>query len=91
MRWIFNQINMKQTFIKYLPCARLWTIYTKTIKNNKIKTRPGPCPRGAHSLLEATPTNTAAKHQGGTVKRDWFCLEDAGQASEMETMELGLG
>lgn len=28
---MFNQINMKQTFIKYLPCARLWIMYTKTI------------------------------------------------------------
>lgn len=26
--------NMKQTFTKYLPCARLWTTYTKKEKKS---------------------------------------------------------
>lgn len=39
---------MKQTFTKYLPCARLWTTYTK-----KKKRKDSPCPHGAHSLVEA--------------------------------------
>lgn len=55
MRWILNK--HQTTFIKYLPCARLWTKYTKT-------KRHGPCPQGAHSLIEADiVTNTMAKHQ----------------------------
>lgn len=29
------QINMKQTFTKYLPCARFYTTYTEKTKQNK--------------------------------------------------------
>lgn len=85
MRWIFNQINIKQTFIKYLPCARLWTICTKTTKR-----RHGPCPHGAHSLLKLTNNHkynskAPGRHNGeGTVPpgecrasftetRQWSC------------------
>lgn len=37
MRWILNQINMKQTFIKYLPCARFCTTYTNKQTNKQSK------------------------------------------------------
>lgn len=85
-RWIFNQINMKQTFIMYLPCARLWMIYTK--KKDMVP-----------ALLELTvylswqtTTNTMAKHQGGIVKKGLVLPgERRAGFTEMETMELGLG
>lgn len=43
MRWVLTQINMKQTFTKYLPCARPLATY----KTTTVTTKHSPCPHGA--------------------------------------------
>lgn len=83
MRYTLNQINKKQTFIKYLPCARPWTIYTKTTTS-----RHGPCPHGAHSLLQQQATTNRA---GGAVKKGRVLPGGRRAGFRDETMELDLG
>lgn len=63
MRWMVNQINIKQYLLSTYSVLGFGYI-------DKNKNRHGPCPHGAHSLAKADKqvTNTMAKHQGSIME-----------------------
>lgn len=78
---------MKQTFTKYLPCARLWTIYTKTI----IK-KAWSLPSWSSQSVGGDNHKHSSKAPG-RHNEEGLVLQGGCRAgfTEMETMELGLG